>query len=262
MSEAQNQAVQTALEALVLQTINVPVKYNFKTVTVTDDEGKPVKEKNEKGEEVIKKTKRPSFETVIPVPTLESIFQLPEGSLPRKDVMEEQVTGKDEKGNDVKTLVKVGEEYAQPEHKAIFEMIQDYLADTGKAIVDDADDNDSVSFPDGTFDFALLSRKPKYERKGGSIQKELLENLCESYGKVMKEQGKPEKGIKIAQHYFMKRAKGLDSVRPEIVQKMQANLSAWFLSLEEADQAKFAQPYELLNNRITAALAEDASAVM
>lgn len=237
MDTQQNGVAQAV--ALALQTKPVEIQYNFKSTKVLDEAGKPVLD--EKGKE--KTTKRDAFKTTIPVPTLESLF--PNADIPKVEV-------KDKDGN------VIGEDYAHPEHKAIFEMIEESIKDIGKVLVDETTDNSQITFPDSVFDFAALSRKPKYERKGGGLQKELLESLCESYSKAMAELGKPEKGIKIACHYFMRRCKGLDAVRLDIVEKMRANLGTWFNGIGEDKQAEFASAYQLLDGRIGEALGNTA----
>lgn len=234
-----------ALPALVLVMKNVPVKYNFKTVVVRDAEGKPILEKDESGKLVEKKEKRPAIELKLPVPTLESLFA-------GADIPMQYVLDKDKNVID--------SEYAHPEHRVLFELMQDYIQAQGKDIVDESSTNESVIFPADVFDFGKIVRKPKYERKGG-FDKELLEGLCDSYSDAMKAIGKNEKGIKIACHYFMRRAKGLDAVRQEIVKAMQNNLGVWFSGLDQASgmQEKFMDVYELLDKRMSAALETDAS---
>lgn len=230
------QTAQTAGNSIKLETVDIPVKYAFKTNKETG-------------------VKRETVISTIPVPTLESIFGIPD--LPKEDIFETQ---KDTEGKDVQ--VKTGWKYSAPEHQAIFELITDELSGVGKAIVDETESNEQIQFPQGTFDFSTLVRKPKYARKEGSVPKETLEELCESYSKAMKAAGKVEKGIKIATHFFMRRAKGLDSVRPELVSAMRANLGAWFAGMTEDEQSKFAQAYQLLDGRIGDALAEDVASVM
>lgn len=237
------EAVAQAIPTLTLSTVKVPVQYNFKSVTVLDENEKP--KLDDKGKEL--KTKRDAFSTTIPVPTLESLF--PGADLPKQDI-------KDKDGK------VIGSEYVHPEHRALFEMLEDSIKAVGKELVDETKDNSQINFPDAMFDFGALSRKPKYERKGGGLQKELLESLCESYSKAMVALGKPEKGIKIACHYFMRRCKGLDAVRQEIVQKMQANLGTWFTGISEEEQGNFATAYQLLDGRISEALGNNLDEVM